>query len=167
MEVIKGMVGNPDGSGEAEILAHLQELDDQTVNSHDMPNEAKPGLKSLLCKHATLFTRHKMDLGHTTIVQHDIDTGDALPIRQPPRRPPMTQQPVIEEAGIIERGQSPCASPAVLVQKKDGSIRFCVDYRKQNPVTHFDAYPMPRIIETLESLASAKFFSAFDLISGY
>jgi hypothetical protein len=174
VEVIEGTVVNPDDSGEAEIPAHLQELYDQTVNSHDMPNEAKPGLKSLLCKHATLFARHKMDLGHTTIVQHDIDTGDALPIRQPPRRPPMTQQPVIEEevqkmleAGIIERGQSPWASPVVLVQKKDGSIRFCVDYRKLNAVTRFDAYPMPRINETQESLAGAKFFSTLDLISGY
>jgi hypothetical protein len=97
VEVINGTVVNPDDSGKAEIPAHLQKLYDQTGKSHGMPNEAKPGLKSLLCKHATLFARHKMDLGHTKIVQHDIDTGDALPIRQPPRRPPMTQQPVIEE----------------------------------------------------------------------
>jgi hypothetical protein len=131
VEVIEGTVVNPDDSDEAEIPAHLQELYDQTVDSHNMPNEAKPGLKSLLCKHTTLFARHKMDLGHTTIVQHDIDTDDALSIRQPPRRPPMTQQPVIEEevqkmleAGTIERGQSSGPYQLCWCKRKMGPLDF-------------------------------------------
>jgi hypothetical protein len=122
----------------------------------------------------TVCRKDNMDLGRTSVVVHDIDTGDSLPIRQPPRRPPTALQPVIEkevqamlEAGVIEPGQSPWSSPVVLVRKKDGSIRFCVDYRRLNAVTRFDAYPLPRIDETFESLSGAKYFSTLDLISGY
>ena len=65
---------------------------------------------------------------------------------------------------VIEHSKSPWASPIVLVRKKDNSLRFCVDYRKLNTVTHKDAYPLPRIDDTL---AGSKWFSALDLLSGY
>ena len=69
--------------------------------------------------------------------------------------------------GIIEKSASPWASPIVLVQKKDGTTRFCVDYRKLNNVSRKDAYPLPRIDDTLDTLAGSKWFSTIDLVSGY
>ena len=69
--------------------------------------------------------------------------------------------------GAIEPGQSPWASSIVLMRKKDGSLRFCVDYRKVNAVSEFDAYPLPRIDETLEALGGARSFTTLDLLSGY
>ncbi|MES9884898.1 MAG: reverse transcriptase domain-containing protein [Sedimenticola sp.] len=91
-----------------------------------------------------------------------------------PRRLPQMQKKVVEkelqamlEKDIIEPGTGPWAAPIVLVTKKDGSVRFCIDYRKLNQVTRKDAYPLPRIDTSLESLGGSKWFSTLDLASGY
>ncbi|MEN7973501.1 MAG: reverse transcriptase domain-containing protein [Verrucomicrobiota bacterium] len=71
------------------------------------------------------------------------------------------------EDKVIQRSNSPWASPVVLVRKKDGSQRFCVDYRKLNAVTRKDSYPLPRIDQTLESVAGSTWFTTLDLKSSY
>ena len=71
------------------------------------------------------------------------------------------------ELGVIEESHSTWSSPIVLVGKPDGSIRFCVDYRKVNGVSRIDAYPKPRVDERLDRLGTARFFSTLDLTKGY
>lgn len=106
----------------------------------------------LLQRYANIFANNSQYSGRTSIVKHQIDTGDARPIRQPPRRVPLAKRDEavgliaeMEKNGVIEPSISPWSSPVVLVKKKDGSTRFCVDYRKLNDVTKKDSYPLPRV----------------------
>ena len=121
--------------------------------------------REFLQKHSGMFASGESS-GRTNIVQHRINTGDAQPIRQAPRRLPLAKQEETEELvrkmldeGVIEESNSPWSSPVVLVTKKDGSTRFCVDYRKLNDVTKKDSYPLPRIDDTLTILSFFAWFS--------
>jgi len=121
-----------------------------------------------------IFSSGSADLGRTGIVQQPINTGDHPPIKQAPRRVPMHQQGTVcqhvndmLQHGVVQPSSSPWAAPIFLVKKKDGTTRFCVDYRKLNDVTRKDAYPLPRIDETLDALAGAKMFTTLDLAGGY
>ena len=134
----------------------------------------KEQLFFLLTEYADVFATSEEDLGRTEKVQHRINTGSSAPIRQQVRRiPPAKRQETRKllkemlERDVIQPTNSPWASPIVLVQKKDGSTRFCVDYRKVNSVTRKDAYPLPRVDDTLDTLAGSKWFSTLDLLSGY
>uniref|UniRef100_A0A1X7V645 Reverse transcriptase domain-containing protein n=1 Tax=Amphimedon queenslandica TaxID=400682 RepID=A0A1X7V645_AMPQE len=131
-------------------------------------------LYTLLLFFADVFRDDDDDLGHTQVTKHDIDTGSATPIRQPLRQIPKHKQ---EEAqriiqrmlvkNIIFPTQSPLSSPVILVKKKDGSLCFCVEYRKVNSVTRTDAYPLPRINDFLDTLAGLSWFTTLDVLSGY
>lgn len=131
-------------------------------------------LNQFLLKHRDVFSQGDGDYGYTTTVKHRVQTGDAHPIKQRHRRiPPHVFQEVkrhVQELvaqGVLKESCSPWASPAVIVLKKDGSVRFCCDYRKLNSVTHRDAYPLPRVEESLDALGQACLFSSLDLTSGY
>ncbi|GBN54407.1 hypothetical protein AVEN_38484-1 [Araneus ventricosus] len=93
------------------------------------------------------------------MTQHRINTSNHPPIKQYPRRLPLPKKEEAErlvkemvDNGIIEESSGPWASPIVLVKKKDGSTRFCVDYRKLNEITIKNSYPLPRIDDTLDAL---------------
>jgi len=131
-------------------------------------------LAQLLIKYQNVFSKNSDDIGRTDLVKHSINTGTAAPLRQPSRRLLLAKRQIEREEiqnmidrGIIEPSSSPWASPVVLVTKKDGTPRFCVDYRKLNDVTIKDAYPLPNVSECLDALNGAKFFRSLDLNSGY
>lgn len=73
----------------------------------------------------------------------------------------------MENQGVVQPSASPWASPVVLVPKKGGSLRFCVDYRRFNAITWKDIYPLPRVDDILDALGEARYFSSLDLASGY
>ena len=137
-------------------------------------DEQRGRLFALLQQYADVFACPGQKLGQTSKVQHAIHTSSSLPIRQHPRRTPPAQRTVVKKLikemmddDIIQPSKSGWASPIVLAKKKDGSVRFCVDYRKLNEVTRKDAYPLPRIDDTLEMLSGSQLFSTLDLASGY
>ena len=102
------------------------------------------------------------------------ETGNHLPIKQPSRRVPFLVRGKIHKmvgdmlkAGVIQETSSPWDSPIVLVKKKDGSLRFCVDYRRLNAVTRKDVFPLPRIDDLLDQLKGMSVFSTLDAKTGY
>ena len=103
-----------------------------------------------------------------------IDIGNNVPIKMKPYRTPVKNREVINkamnemlDADVIRRSRSPWSFPVVIVDKKDGSKRFCVDFRKLNQVTKKSSYPLPLIDDILAFLGKAKFFTSLDLKSGY
>ena len=112
--------------------------------------------------------------GCTNVTEHSIDTGDAAPVRLPPYRLPHAYREQVQQElknmlqhGIIEPSQSDWAAPMVLVKKKDGTLRVCIDYRRLNVVSRADAYPMPRVDDLVDQLGGAKYISTLDLTRGY
>ena len=151
---------------------HLQCLLDRVSPKIDTVEKDK--IKDLLIKYQDIFLGPDGKLGRTDIVQHVIDTRDAKPIKIPPRRVPIKQKEIIDQEinkmladDIIEPSDSPWSSPILLCLKKDNTWRFCVDYRLINKLIRKDAYPLPRIDSSLDSLGGNKWFSTIDLASGY
>ena len=143
------------------------------LDCSEVSEKEKQKLRNLLDKFGDLFVSENGELGRTSVVKHSISTS-GRPIRQPIRRQPESLKRNVNEEvekmlskGVIRPSSSPWSSPVVMVKKKNGSWRFCIDYRQLNAATHQDAYPLPRIDVTLESLAGSALFTTLDLASGY
>ena len=158
-------------SGGNELDEELMKLLDKT-SILDAPD--KEALRTLLVKYQTAFAVPGEPVGRTDKVLHHIDTGDSEPFKIPYRRLPLAKKVVAEkeiakmlERDVIVPSTSPWSSPVCMVTKKDGTIRFCIDYRKLNGLTKKNSYPLPRIDETLDSLGGNQWFCTLDLESGY
>lgn len=121
-----------------------------------------------------VFSWDKSDLGLTNLVEHTIDLTTDNPVKSAPYKTQPAKQKIIDEQvnemleqNIIENSKSPFASPVVLAKKKNGEWRFCVDFRSLNNVTVKDAYPLPRMDDTLQALHGNSFFSSLDLLTGF
>ena len=138
-----------------------------------LQREAQNALKLLLQDYDDVFMKEGEILEGTSLVEHQIELKEDKPLKQPYRNPLAYRQIITDEVndmlkkGIIRPSTSPWASPVVIVRKKDGTIRFCVDYRGLNAVTKKDSFPLPRIDDTLATLRGAIFFTTLDLQSGY
>ncbi len=129
----------------------------ESVDLEGLSVEEQKQVRALLREYQSVFSTHDGDLGCTNLLSHDIPLTDDIPVRQRYRRIPPSDYELVKthigqllEAQIIRESCSPYASPVVLVRKKDGSLRMCVDYRQLNSKTRKDAFPLPRIEETLD-----------------
>ena len=127
---------------------------------------------SMSYQYDNIFSRGDGDLGCSSLITHEIPLLDEAPVRQSYRCIPPSQYETVKahiqtlmDSQIIRESCSPYSSPIVLVTTKDGSLRMCVDYRQLNAKTRRDAYPLPRIDESLDALSGAKWFSMLDLSS--
>ena len=121
-----------------------------------------------------VFALDQSELGITDLVTHVIDTGDCAPIKQPPWRIPFALHEKVDhlvkemlEQGVVTPSKSLWGSPVVLVAKKDGNTRICVDYQRLNAVTKSDVFPLPRVDDSLDQLANSTYFTTLDLAGGY
>lgn len=144
-------------------------LEDLRIESLDLPEEAKTSLRQLVAKYANVFAKTKTEIGHVSLMKVSIDVQGHPPIRVKPYRVSPAERNIIREevekmlaAGIIQPSTSAWASPVVLVPKQDGSIRFAIDFRKLNAVTHKEIYPIPHVQDYLDALQGNKYFTIAD-----
>lgn len=151
--------------------------DVEFIDSFDLKHLSESGreeLKEFLSANRDVFAMGSGEMGSTSVVTHTIELLDETPFREKCRPIPPSAYDELREhlnellnAGIIKKSKSPYCSNIVMVRKKDGSLRLCVDYRKLNQKTKKDAYNLPRIDMLIDSLKGAKYFASLDLFSGY
>jgi hypothetical protein len=164
-----------------EVVAYLHNELDKTpteekkqLNVGELTEEQAAKFHGLMEQYQDLLAWTSEDLGRTNLVYHSIDTGNAKPVRQRWYRTSRAEQQFISEEirrmlkqGLIEKSRSEWTSPVVLVRKKNGKLRFCVDYRQLNQLTKKDLYPLPRIDDMLDALGNVSWYTSLDLASGY
>ena len=163
----------PEPTQEQKSSTVVEGLSDQ-IDGENLSSEQYTKAERLLNNWSDIFSTGLTDLGKTDLVKHKINLTDNTPFKEPYRRiPPLIYEEVrvhlkeMLEADAIRPSESSFSSNVVLVRKKDGSLRFCIDFRKLNSRTIRDAYNLPRIQDTIDSLTGSKYFSKLDLRSGY
>ncbi len=143
-----------------------------SVTDVRLPREG--ALASVLSRYGAAFYETNRKLGNCTTLPPMRIRTEGPPIATRPYRAPLHKRQVISDEidemlaqGVIRPSESPWASPVTLAPKKDGTLRFCVDYRRLNAVTKKDKYPIPNIQDIFDSLGQNECFTTLDLKSGY
>ena len=159
---------------ELDSLYQYKETEKGEFHVGELTKEERKKFQDFMKDYQNLFVWEPDEFGRTSVIKHTIDTGDALPIKQRFYRTSHQNQLFIKEEiqrmlknGLILPSKSQWTSPVVIVEKKNGKKRFCVDFRKLNAVTKKDNYPLPRIDDMLETLSGSRYFSSLDLASGF
>ncbi|XP_056003459.1 uncharacterized protein LOC130046578 [Ostrea edulis] len=165
-------VANPHTDSGAEVPEHLKDLLDRS--SKELTPEERRMLADLLNEFQDVFATGEFDFGNFTALEHEIDTGEARPVKERMRRTPLffvdeeeAHLKKMLDAGVIQPSVSEWASAPVLIRKKDGQVRWCLDYRKLNDVTRKDVFPLPLIDECLDTLTGNVWFSKLDANSAF
>ncbi|XP_028254301.1 uncharacterized protein LOC114429891 [Parambassis ranga] len=152
------------------------DFDASMINFGDSPisEQWKNRLRQKLAQKSDVFSTHEWDVGLARGVEHRIRLADSRPFRQRSRRlAPADIEDVrkhlqdLLQAGIVKESRSPYASPIVVVRKKSGAVRMCIDYRLLNTRTIPDQFTTPCIEDALNALTGSQWFSVLDLHSGY
>jgi hypothetical protein len=159
---------------EKNLEKNLEPYETVKIDANNLSSEQLTIVKNLIASKAEIFAKKNEAPSKALNVSHSIETGNSKPVHSAKYRSSHKERPIIEEhvkemlrTKVIEPSRSPWSSPVVLVPKKDGSIRFCVDYRRFNDVTIKDKYALPRIDDALASLSGNKYFTSLDLSQGY
>ncbi|KAL6475109.1 hypothetical protein MHYP_G00161490 [Metynnis hypsauchen] len=153
-----------------------QQSDSLSFDFGDSPLPVKweKRITQTLNTYSDMFSQHDFDFGHATKVKHRIKLRYETPFKHRPRPIHPKDYDAVRrhlqtllEAGIIRESESPYASPIVVVKKKNGDVRLCVDYRRLNMQTIKDAYALPNLEESFSALSGSHWFSVMDLKSGY
>ena len=159
-------------TSDVQLPEHLADLYKDACHGRSI--QQQQAIKGLLVDYADVFSTGPDDLGRTNIWYHSINTGDAKPVKQPPRRTPaafagedLKAIQKLQRQGVIRPSTSPYASPIVLVRKKDGTSRLTTDYRLLNKQVIPDAFPIPRTEDCLDAVAGSTLFSTMDITAAY
>ena len=139
----------------------------------DLPEDWQARMKNRLISFTDVFNLQNFDIGETEVL-HDIELTPGPTIKDRPRPvPPQDLEELRQhlqellDANIIKPSSSPYASPIVILRKRNGTLRLCIDYRKINARTIKDSYPLPKIEDLFMTLGSSKYFTAMDLSKAY
>ena len=156
------------------LLIKLLRQDGRLEQLKEWPLELALKFERMLMEHHHIFSLDKNEIGCTDTAEHIIELMDDEPFKEQFQwiAPPLLEE-VWEnlqdmlDGGAIRPSKSPWCNAIVLVRKKDGTLRFCIDFRKLNSRTKKDSFPLPHMQETMESMVGAQFFSSMDLKSGF
>ncbi len=146
-----------------------------TIKHKDLNKDQISSFEKFLNDNDDIFTKGtRPSTAHGVTHSIELTSPNNRPISNAPGRPSQEEREIIRKQisemlhnGIIKESRSPWSSRIVLIKKKDGKPRFCIDYRKLNSITKSDVYPLPRIDDSLAALQKGKFFSTLDMFAGY